>query len=94
MNLTRSYDMFNFEFGLSTLRDKVRAIVGMETPPYPIAGKSEQESHDLHLAWCDETVQFKFEIEMLKANMKTQEGIKVDIEDILSLCNQLKPITI
>uniref|UniRef100_M1DDR2 Uncharacterized protein n=1 Tax=Solanum tuberosum TaxID=4113 RepID=M1DDR2_SOLTU len=67
-HLTLCYDMVNFEFGLATLRARVRAIVGMENFPYPMARKSEEESHDLHLACCDETVQIEFGIEMLKAN--------------------------
>ncbi|KAH0696061.1 hypothetical protein KY289_013543 [Solanum tuberosum] len=86
--------MVNFEFGLAILRAKVRAAVGMETPPYPMAGKREEESHNLHLSWSGETVQLKFGIEMLKDNTRTQEGIDEYMEDILSLCNQPKPITI
>ncbi|KAK6793665.1 hypothetical protein RDI58_007118 [Solanum bulbocastanum] len=44
--------------------------------------------------WCDETVQLKFGIEMLKANTRSQEGIEVDIKDILRVCNQPKLIAI
>ncbi|KAH0696068.1 hypothetical protein KY289_013550 [Solanum tuberosum] len=79
MHLTRCYDMPNIEFALATLRAKVRATVGVETPLYPMARKSEEEFHDLYLAWCDEIVQLKFGIEMLKANTRTQKRIEVDI---------------
>ncbi|KAK6782131.1 hypothetical protein RDI58_019927 [Solanum bulbocastanum] len=67
------------------LMAKVRTTVGVENPLYPMDRKSEEKSHDLHLAWCDETFQLKFGIKMLKAN--TREGIKRDIEDVLCLCD-------
>ncbi|KAH0716856.1 hypothetical protein KY290_013425 [Solanum tuberosum] len=86
--------MVNFEFGLAILRAKVRAAVGMETPPYPMAGMREEESHNLHLSWSSETIQLKFGIEMLKDNTRTQEGIEEYMDDILCLCNQPKPIKI
>ncbi|KAG5620417.1 hypothetical protein H5410_005635 [Solanum commersonii] len=40
MHLTRCYDMPNIEFGLATLRAKVRVTVGVETLLYPMAKKS------------------------------------------------------
>ncbi|KAK6789379.1 hypothetical protein RDI58_013178 [Solanum bulbocastanum] len=57
----------------------LRKTVGVETPPYPMAGKSEEESQNLHLAWCYEMVQLEFEIATLEANMRTQKGIVVDL---------------
>ncbi|KAH0776305.1 hypothetical protein KY290_007716 [Solanum tuberosum] len=94
MHLIWCNDMVNFEFGIATLRAKVRTTVEIETPPYPMIEKSEEESHNLHLAWYDVKVQLEFRIATLEANIRTQKCIEVDIEDILSLCNQSKPIKI
>ncbi|KAK6775862.1 hypothetical protein RDI58_026863 [Solanum bulbocastanum] len=86
--------MVNFEFGIATHRAKVRTTVEVEIPPYPMTKKSKEESHNFHFAWYDVTVQLEFRIAMLEANIRTQKWIEGDIEDILSLCNQSKPIKI
>ncbi|KAG5586671.1 hypothetical protein H5410_047105, partial [Solanum commersonii] len=60
-------------------------MVNFEFGVATLRTKSKEESHYLYLSWCDETVQLKFEIEILKANMRAQEGTDVDIEDIMGL---------
>ncbi|KAG5571244.1 hypothetical protein H5410_061010 [Solanum commersonii] len=46
------YGMVNLEFGIPTLRAEMGEIVRVKTPNYPMVEKSEEESHDLNLAWC------------------------------------------
>lgn len=53
----------------------MRKPIGVEAPPYPMAEKTEEESHNLHLSWCYEIVKLKFEIATLESNMKTQKGL-------------------
>ncbi|KAK6780250.1 hypothetical protein RDI58_022434 [Solanum bulbocastanum] len=52
----------------------------------------EEESQDLKLSWYNDTSQFMFEVEWLE--IEPSEEVKVDMEDILSLCNQPKAIII
>ncbi|KAK6782160.1 hypothetical protein RDI58_019956 [Solanum bulbocastanum] len=60
------YNLLHFEMRLTTLRAKMRRTMKVKNPHYPIAEKSEEDSHDLHLAWCDETSQFMSKLNGLK----------------------------
>jgi len=88
----RCYNLFHFEMKLTTIKAKMIRTMKVKNPHYPMDEKSEKEFHDLHLAWCDETSQFMLEVERFES--KKIKGVKVDVEDILNLCNQPKVLTI
>ncbi|KAG5606632.1 hypothetical protein H5410_028124 [Solanum commersonii] len=51
MHLNQCHEAVNFEFELITLRSMAGTRDEVHTTQYPMAGKCEEESHDLHLLW-------------------------------------------
>lgn len=53
----------------------MRKTAGVEDPLYPMAGNTEEESHNSHLTWYYDTVQLEFEILTLEANMEHKKEL-------------------
>lgn len=65
----------NCKFELATLRIVLGAGYEVDTTPYQIVKRREEECHSLYLARCYEMVQLEFEIYILEANAETTKGM-------------------
>ena len=73
-------------FERSTLRTVVGTTYQVDTIPYAIFKRKEDESYPLHLAWFYKLVQLEFKISTLEAKAETTKEMVADIEVILGLC--------